>query len=437
MLRLMLLLCVVFISSVNAAPQHPASPQTLTDKQRQLNLESFDYVWKKVRDQYWDPDLGGVDWEAARVELRQKLESATTDEAARGVMGELLNRMNVSHFGIIPAEAYQQLGQEKPPGEHVTGMDVRIIDNHIVVTDIVADSPADKLGIRRGWQLLKIGDEEVDAKLADLSERLKDNPHRRAILVSAAKLRLRGKPGQTIDVVFRDGNDAEKDLSIPLAPERGKPSRFGHIPEFHVWIDVEKLAGNIGYIRFNAFMDPPYVMRRFNQAMTDFMETKGIIIDVRGNGGGLGGMASAMMGWLVDEKRQTGTLVMRDAELKMLVHPRPNPYVGPVVVLIDEYSVSAAEFFASGMQDLQLAHLVGARTAGAVLGSSIERLPNGDGFQYARANYFSMTTGQSLEGVGVTPHLTVQHTREALLQGRDLQLEAAVDWVEQQIRQSH
>ncbi len=148
-------------------------------------------------------------------------------------------------------------------------------------------------------------------------------------------------------------------------------------------------------------------------------------------------MASAMMGWLVDEKRQTGTLVMRDAELKMLVHPRPNPYVGPVVVLIDEYSVSAAEFFASGMQDLQLAHLVGVRTAGAVLGSSIERLPNGDGFQYARANYFSMTTGQSLEGVGVTPHLTVQHTREALLQGRDLQLEAAVDWVEQQIRQSH
>ena len=178
-------------------------------------------------------------------------------------------------------------------------------------------------------------------------------------------------------------------------------------------------------------MDPAYLMPRFNQAMVDFQDADGIIIDVRGNGGGLGEMATAMMGWLLPEGRQQmGTVILRETKLKMLVHPRANPYTGRVVLLTDEMSISAAEFFASGMNDLELARLIGTRTAGAVLGSMIEKLPNGDGFQYPRANYISKTTGKTLEGVGVFPHQEVKHQRKALLQGRDLQLEAAIQWIE-------
>ena len=172
-------------------------------------------------------------------------------------------------------------------------------------------------------------------------------------------------------------------------------------------------------------------MPQFNQAMADYMDADGIIIDVRGNGGGLGEMGAAMMGWLLrDGREQMGTVILRDTQLKMIVHPRGRRYRGRVVVLIDEMSVSAAEFFASGVNDLKLGHLIGTRTAGAVLGCVVERLPNGDGFQYARANYLSKTTGQSLEGIGVPPHQEVQHQRQALLQGRDLQLEAAIAWID-------
>ena len=71
---------------------------------------------------------------------------------------------------------------------------------------------------------------------------------------------------------------------------------------------------------------------------------------------------------------------MRDNELKLIVRPRPKTYQGPVVVLIDELSVSAAELFACGIDELTDGRLIGTRTAGAVLGSQIERLPTGDGF---------------------------------------------------------
>jgi C-terminal processing protease CtpA/Prc len=405
----------------------------ITEEQQKLNLESFDYTWEIVRDQYWDSQLGGVDWQQARDQFRPRVEAAKSQAEARQAIRELLDQMKVSHFGVIPAEAYSRLDESKPAGRHETGMDVRIVDGQVLVTEVRQGSPADKLGVRRGWQVTAIGDTDLVQRYAELSEELKEHPHRRTILADAARGKLLGRPGESLSVVFRDGDEQQRELLIPLQEPRGKLARFGHIPEFRVWIEVRELEGDVGYIRFNAFMDPAFIMPQFTEAMNRFREKKGIVIDVRGNGGGLGEMGTAIMGWLLKgDRQQMGTVLLRDNQLKMFVHPRANPYQGHVVVLIDELSVSAAEFFASGMQDLELARLVGTRTAGAVLGSSIERLPNGDGLQFARANYLSLKTGKTLEGVGVRPDTEVRHQRDALLQGIDRQLQAALEWIRQQ-----
>ncbi len=431
--RLLTLTLVGLTAAFIAVQEQQKTKPDLDDQQRQLNVQSFDYIWTTVRDQYFDPQLGGVDWEAARDQLRPKVEMATTSQKARGVMNELLDKLKVSHFGIIPADAYQKLDADRPLGSYETGMDVRIVDDQVIVTEVLPGSPSDQLGVKTGWQVVRVGQTDMVQRFDEISKELEDHPHRRTILVDAAKGKLLGKSGESIEVAFRNENDHGIELTIPLIEPRGKKSQFGHIPEFHVWIDVKKLDGNIGYIRFNAFMDPAYLMPQFNKAMTDFMDADGIIIDVRGNGGGLGEMATSMMGWrLKDGKQQMGTVILRETELKMLVRPRAINYKGPVVVLIDESSVSAAEFFASGMKDLQLAHLIGTRTAGAALGSMVEKLPNGDGFQYARANYISMKTGKSLEGVGVPPDQEIEHRRNALVKGLDLQLEAAVQWIHDQ-----
>jgi carboxyl-terminal processing protease len=95
---------------------------------------------------------------------------------------------------------------------------------------------------------------------------------------------------------------------------------------------------------------------------------------------------------------------------------------------VDEISISTAEILAGGLQDLGRARVFGSRSAGAALPSAIERLPNGDGFQYAFANYVR-TGGQPLEGRGVLPDVEAPLTREALLAGRDPALEAALTWI--------
>jgi carboxyl-terminal processing protease len=140
-------------------------------------------------------------------------------------------------------------------------------------------------------------------------------------------------------------------------------------------------------------------------------------------------MAMGMAGYFIDKPDQRlGTMHMRQTPLKFTVNPRPPTYPGPLAILVDGGSASTSEVFAGGMQDLGRARIFGTRTAGAALPSAIDRLPNGDAFQHALADYVS-EGGRPLEGVGVIPDVEVKLTREALLEGRDPVLDAAIEWV--------
>ena len=94
-----------------------------------------------------------MDWQGARDELRPKLVDVQTMSEAREILGELMSKMEVSHFGVIPREAYNELGTEDEPGARSgeSGIEVRIVDDQVVVVSVQADSPAAKAGIQPGW----------------------------------------------------------------------------------------------------------------------------------------------------------------------------------------------------------------------------------------------------------------------------------------------
>ena len=127
-----------------------------------------------------------------------------------------------------------------------------------------------------------------------------------------------------------------------------------------------------------------------------------------------------------------GTMITRDGSINFVLNPRPEPYTGPVAVLVDELSMSTSEILAGGLKDLGRARIFGTQDAGgAALPSRVDVLPNGDGFQYAFANYISVG-GKPLEGLGVIPDVEVIPTRAALLAGRDPAVDAAAEWIKGQ-----
>jgi carboxyl-terminal processing protease len=129
--------------------------------------------------------------------------------------------------------------------------------------------------------------------------------------------------------------------------------------------------------------------------------------------------------------QKLGTMTMRTGSLNFVLNPQTITYTKPVAILVDGLSGSTSEILAQGLRDLGRAQVFGTPTAGAALPSTITDLPNGDGFQYAFANYTSYG-GDVLEGRGVQPDQIVRPSRDELLSGRDNVLDAAVQWIQSQ-----
>jgi carboxyl-terminal processing protease len=126
-----------------------------------------------------------------------------------------------------------------------------------------------------------------------------------------------------------------------------------------------------------------------------------------------------------DKQFSLGTMTSRGGVMQLLAYPQPNPFLGKVVVLTDHGSASTSEMFAAGIQEAGRGKVVGGVTAGAILLSVFDPLPTGYMFQYAISDYRS-PKNVLIEGRGVQPDVKVELTRESLLAGRDVQLEAAV-----------
>jgi carboxyl-terminal processing protease len=409
-----------------------AATPPLTSEQRRLNLDSFEYVWKTVRDRHWDPQLGGIDWQAVHDELLPRIQAARTMEEARDIERSMLDRLHQTHFGIIPADAYDaEAPDEEASGAHgETGIDLRILSGHAIVSDVHSESAAQEAGVLKGWEIIRI-DKTGIAQLIARMESAGTRSRLTELLTSRAiRTRLDGPVGSEVNVEFADIAGKHASRKISRRAEPGEMTQFGFLPPMVVRLDSRKLQGGEEYIRFNIFLKPDVIVSRFGDAIHACGHCPGVVIDLRGNPGGIGAMAMGMAGFLISQPgEKLGTMYMRTLPLRFVIFPRPEVYDGPVAILVDGFTASTSEIFAGGLQDLKRARIFGEHTAGAALPSQIERLPNGDGFQYAMANYIS-ESGRQLEGNGVTPDVEVALDRKALSEGRDPVLEAALAWLE-------
>jgi len=433
---LVMRLRTALLISTLAWPCAGAGKTSLTPEQRRLNIESFEYVWTTVRDKHWDPQLGGLNWQAVHDELRPAVESAATMEEARAVMSGMLARLNQTHFGIVPSDVFGAMkgtGKDDLSGENGEGgpgMDVRVIDGRALVTGVAPESPAAAAGVKPGWEIVKVDGKPIAEKLRLIERKESDSTLLGFTLMESVAARLAGDVGTPVKVEFRDGANRRVELSLDRARPRGMEAHLGNLPPLHFWVEERKVRPDIGYLRFNMFFEPDALMAAVTRIMKDCAGCRGFVVDLRGNPGGIGGLATGLAGWFIDRAgTQLGTMYLRTGQVRFAVFARPEPFHGALAILVDSCSASTSEIFAGGLQDLKRARVFGTRTAGAALPSMFERLPNGDGFQYAIANYISQG-GKKLEGSGVMPDEEVKLTRRALLDGNDPVLERALAWIE-------
>ena len=425
------LLSAVLAAAASAEPQVPRG------------VETFDAAWTIIRDTHFDKTMNGLDWNAVRAELEPRAAAAKSEAELRAVIRDMLGRLGLSHFALIPSSPDSPAGTDGRPssaaGGADPGFDVRLVARDVIVTKVAREAAS---LVRPGWRIVAI----ESSPMADLLKALPEGANERLLNVEAwrvAQTRLRGPAGSKVHVTFETGEGSPVTLALERRPEEGEAVTVGSLPTMHVRVEKQKATTpgghTAGLIGFNVWMAT--VDAQFQQAMDEFRGADGIVIDLRGNPGGLAAMLMGISGQFVTERKSLGVMKTRESELKFVANPRVvsasgervQPYGGPLAILVDAMSGSASECFTGGMQAIGRARVFGQVSMGQALPALFDRLPNGDVLIHAYGDFVT-AAGTRLEGRGVIPDEIVPLRRQDLLDGKDRTLDAALAWIDRAVR---
>jgi carboxyl-terminal processing protease len=394
-----------------------------------VELQTFDYAWHFVKDAVPEGQVDPVAWQRVYDELLPRARAAESPEALRPVLSDMLRTLGQSHYTVLSGGVDDVLAEvlalsPRPPGLVAgdPGIDLRLVDRRAVVTHLYATEP-----FRLGDAIVAIDQRPVAPWIARLEEGV-DDPwlaaaYARYVVVQA----MAAPPGETVAVVVERGG-AMRTLAVQPTPAElvQGPGLAGPEP---LHTESRMVAPGVGYIAFDHFLVP--VMERFTAALAELRAAgaTALVIDVRGNPGGLVLMVRGIGGALVgDPTVSLGRMTTQAGVLELTANPPPQVFDGKVAVLVDELSASTAEVFAAGLQAIGRARVFGQPSAGRALPSTFISLPDGDILQIATGR-LADPNGRSIEGEGVRPDVEVPLDRASLTAGRDPVIDAALRWI--------
>ncbi len=365
---------------------------------RQVQIEAFKQGWSLLKERFYDVRHHGVDWLAVRDKYAQWIDGTLVPRDFDFLMSRMIGELNASHLGCWGR------GRSGPQcgrlglwyDQEYTGPGVRVVG-------VMPDGPADKRDcqIKPGEYILR-----VDGKDVTLNEEF-------------FRL-LRGKVGKRVRLLVNDKPSPNGAREVSIKPISG--SAF-HNLWYEKWVEdnrklVYKLSGGRYYYIHIRAMDRSSLERFRRELWGEAQKYEGVVLDIRYNGGGR----------IHDELLEELTKKTHVYERPAGAPPHTQPwhlFEGPVVLVINEHCASDAEIFPNGFRTKKIGKIVGMKTYGGVIGTYNVTLVNGHTFRVPVTGWFTLE-GINLENYGVPPDVEVPYPYEAVVAGRDPQLEAAV-----------
>ena len=432
-------LALAFVASAITAG--PAAAQTAA-----APIASYDSAWAALARTYWDTSFIATRWRPAHDSIRAALGADADAASVRAAIRALIAVPRQSHFVLLPASATPVTGNagtsdDKRPG--TVGLDVRAIGQEVVVWRVAADGAAARSGIRTGDVIRQIDTLPVARMRTTLRDAMPNDPAKAdALVTTSVKARLGGSVGDTLLLVLSDRRGRSRAHALVRAPLSGRLTQFGNLPPIVVTAtgarETVRARGqpprSVALITWSAWF--PALSPTLDTLFFANRDADALIIDLRGNPGGVIGMLAGISGHVLDTVVSLGELRSRSGLLRFSSNPRrvdgtgrrTTPFAGPIAIIVDEFSASTTEFFASGMQAIGRARIFGATSAGQALPAAMGRLPNGDVLMHVIADH-SDARGRRVEGIGVVPDEASPLRIADLRAARDAALDAARAWI--------
>ena len=285
------------------------------------------------------------------------------------------------------------------------GIGVQVSQNletmEITVTHIFRNSPALEAGMKEGDVIVGVAGQDI-----------------RQMPVDEVVGLIKGDEGSKVEIVVYRASSKE---NITLQVERRQVEQ-----DFVYW---EMLEDNVGYVQLIQFAGN--AADQFEEALKDLnaQGMKGLVLDLRGNPGGLLDSVLDIAGQLLPGGV---VLTIKSNYTKDQVHSVPaSGFKTPLVVLVDGYSASASEVLSGAIQDYKVGTLVGTTTYGKGIVQQIIPLYDGTtGIKFTTSDYYT-PNGRNIHGIGIEPDVVVEYDPE---KGEDNQLDRALEVLKEKMK---
>lgn len=365
--------------------------------------QMFNEVWQSMQHYFYDKSLHHANWKALRRRFQPLIGQLQTISEFVHLMNEMVGHLNASHTGL---SVVNKRSVQQPAG--VLGVDFQ--PNSYRIARVVKGGPLARAVVQdlAGWELARVDGAELD-ETRNLPQL------------------LGGKIGKRVVLQLKQGG---KTLTVKV-----KPTSYGRLRSlrYRRWEAARKQfvkkggGGRIGYVHLPAMGLGDY--QKFNRALEhDLSDKEAVIIDLRFNhGGNVHDQVLALM-----KKRLYARWRIRG----MNMMPQPFHAIGhkPIVLLVNEVTLSDGEMTAAGFKALKLGTIIGNNTYGWLIFTTNVRMLWGASYRLPFWGCYSVD-GKNLERPGgVAPDIRVVNTIADRVAGRDPQLQRALEFLREKLR---
>ncbi len=362
------------------------------------------------------PQAGGTDletlfkpfWETWNIVHKQYVDQPVNDlKLMRGAISGMLSALDDPHTSYMDPDMYSQANAPLEGSYEGIGAYVDTSGKFLVITNPMKDSPAEKAGLKPGDVIIQVDGEDMTG-----------------IEPSVVLRKVLGPAGSTVKLsVQREGNADLLEFSIV----RGKIN----MPS----VQGKMLDNNVAYLQLFTFGgQTPDELRKELQTLLD-QKPKGLILDLRNNGGGYLNTAVDVVSEFIDK----GQVVMYEqfGDGSRRTYKATSGGLAtkiPLVVLVNENSASASEITAGALQDYARAKLVGVTTYGKGTVQNWIALQDDQGAVRVTIARWLTPKERSIHKIGLTPDVEVKITEDDMKADRDPQLDKAIQVLLEQIK---
>jgi tricorn protease len=363
-------------------------------------------VWRLQRDQFWTPDMSGIDWNAVYERYAPLLDKVSTRAELSDLIWEMQGELGTSH-------AYESGGDHRRPPYMALGhlaADLKLADggNAYEIVRIVAgdpwdsgaDSPLNAIGVQAkpGEKIVAVNGQAVT----------RERPPQALLVIQAwskFELTLAGPDGATrTALVTTLGDDV--------------PARYREWVEANRAFVHEKSGNRVGYFHLPDMMSAGFA--EFHRYFAAECDRDALIVDVRYN---RGGHVSQLLLEKVARTRVGYDLARWQDPLP---YPTESP-AGPIVALTNEHAGSDGDIFSHCFKLMKIGKLVGTRTWGGVIGIwPRHQLVDGSETTQPEFSCWFVDVGWGVENYGTDPEIETDNAPQDARDGRDRQLETAL-----------